>query len=122
MRLFVVDELFALLVVQSLLMITFTMTIIVMVTKRHYIITAEMAVITAVAQALASYAGVEWKLTFAQAILCLILAIICIVMDYKKNYSFKPQLEAREVMPRPYLSPKGARVVPFQDVSDIMNK
>ena len=89
MQLFTVDELFILTVVQAMLMITFALTIMAMMTKRHYILTAEMALVTAVAQALASYAGIQWALTCANAILCLSLAAIAVVLDYKKNYSFK---------------------------------
>ena len=89
MQLFTVDELFILTVVQAMLMITFALTIMAMMTKRHYILTAEMALVTAVAQALASYAGCQWSLTCASAFLCPSLAAITVVLDYKKNYSFK---------------------------------
>src|SRR3989338_10696030 len=89
MRLFVVDEFFVLTVVQTMLFATIVLTAISRVTKRHYILTAEMAVATAVAQALASYASIELALTGANAILCLSLAVITVTLDYKKNYSFK---------------------------------
>lgn len=97
MELFVVGEFFALTVVQIMLMITFALAIVAMMTKRHYILTAEMAMATAVAQALASYAGIEWTLTFVNAILCLILAVVCVTLDYKKQRSDDEKYEKSRI-------------------------